>query len=338
MNKHHLPLVKTLAQLPRQELVAEPTPLQPLQTISKQYPGIQLWCKRDDLISFAMGGNKIRGLELLIADAIEKKSGILLTGAGPQSNHVRATAVAASYYGLRCLAIFWGTKPQNIDGNLRITDMLCTETLYTGVDERDSVDQMITEQSESLKMQGLSVYAIPRGGACPLGALGHTLAAFEVFQQCRDLHLSPAKIVLATGSGGTHAGWLLATRALGWPWQIESYTVSREVPEIQSQIAHLATAAAELLELDWQFQPMDVTVHGGFIGDGYGIPSPESSAAIRLLAMHEGILLDPTYTGKAMAGLLYSLHQKDHREESILFIHTGGQPAFFAGDGKWLQY
>jgi 1-aminocyclopropane-1-carboxylate deaminase/D-cysteine desulfhydrase-like pyridoxal-dependent ACC family enzyme len=148
--------------------------------------------------------------------------------------------------------------------------------------------------------------------------------------------LEPDAIVLATGSGGTHAGWLVGTRALRSPWTVQSFTVSREAEAVSIEIASLATEAAALLGLDWRFSPAEAVVHGGFIGAGYGIPSPAGAGAIRLVARTEGVLLDPTYTGKAMAGLLEHRRRGLAPNGSVVFLHTGGEPAFFAGDGEWL--
>ncbi|MGH8568130.1 MAG: 1-aminocyclopropane-1-carboxylate deaminase/D-cysteine desulfhydrase, partial [Gammaproteobacteria bacterium] len=257
-------------------------------------------------------------------------------GAGAQSNHVRATAAAAACCGLRCVAVFWGDAPARVEGNYRVSRMLGAEAVFTGDSDRTSVDRGIETLCEELRHKGQRPYSIPRGGACALGALGHTLAAHELFEQCRQLGLAPASIVLATGSGGTHAGWLVGTRALGSPWTVESFTVSREAEAVRIEIARLATEAAALLDLDWRFAPEEAIVHGGFIGAGYGIPSPEAADAIRLVGRTEGVLLDPTYTGKAMAGLLERLRLGLVPYRSIVFVHTGGEPAFFAGDGGWL--
>lgn len=326
---------RRLQALPRLPLIQTVTPLQPLLKLSDEL-GAEIWCKRDDLIPFGLGGNKIRGLELLAADALQQQADVLVTGAGVQSNHVRASAMTASFAGLRCRAVFWGEAPARVDGNYRITKMLGAEVVFTGDAERSSVDTGIAQQCELLFRQGYRPYPIPRGGACALGALGHALAAQELFRQCNDLNIFPKTIVMATGSGGTHAGWLLGTRMLGDPWKLESFTVSREVSDVHREIARLANEAAGLLEQEESFMPEDVVVHGGFIGEGYGIPSPEAAEAICLLGRSEGILLDPTYTGKAMAGLLDRIRNGPELDSPTVFIHSGGEPAFFAGDGKWL--
>ena len=329
------PAWQTLTDWPKQNLARTITPLLPLTKLSQMLDGVEIWCKRDDLISFGLGGNKIRGLEFLVADALNKEANVLVTGAGAQSNHVRATAATASYFGLRCVAVFWGQPPSYQDGNYRVTRMLDADPVFTGDDDRASVDVGIEAHARQLTKRGHRPYAIPRGGACALGALGHVLAAKEVYEQCIALGIAPGSIVLATGSGGTHAGWLLGTRLLGHPWQVESYTVSRDAEAVREQIVSLATEAAALLGLSQSFTLDEVVVHGGYIGQGYGVPSAEGADAIRLLGRVEGLLLDPTYTGKAMAGLLDSLKRRRY-DRPVLFIHTGGEPAFFAGNGNWL--
>jgi D-cysteine desulfhydrase family pyridoxal phosphate-dependent enzyme len=326
-----------LDALPRKCLAEFPTPLMPLRSLSRSLGGPDILMKRDDLISFGLGGNKVRGLELLIADALKQNADTIVTGAGPQSNHVRATAAAAVCSGLRCIAVLWGSASAITDGNLRVARMLGAEVEFTEVADRGSVDTGILAVAERLRKQSRHPYPIPRGGACALGALGHMLAARELYRQCRERNSVPDAVIFATGSGGTHAGWLLGTRALGDPWRVESFTVSREAGAVRAEIARLAGEAAALLNCDCQFDADGVAVHDGFIGAGYGIPSREAADAIRQIGRSEGILLDPTYTGKAMAGLIHYVKAGLADYRSIVFLHTGGEPAFYAGDGDWLE-
>lgn len=156
-----------LEALPRLSLLQTPTLLQPLHKLS-EIMAAEIWCKRDDLIPFGLGGNKIRGLELLAADALRQQADVLVTGAGVQSNHVRASAMAASCFGLRCRAVFWGDPPSHSDGNYRITRMLGAEVVFTGDAERSSVDRGIARECDALFRQGAHPYPIPRGGACAL--------------------------------------------------------------------------------------------------------------------------------------------------------------------------
>lgn len=328
---------EALDRLPRLVLAEFPTPLLPLRKLGQELGGLDLWLKRDDLISFGLGGNKVRGLEFLLADALAQGADTLVTGAGVLSNHVRATAAAAAHAGLRCIAVYWGDPPARVDGNYRLTRMLGAEPVFTGDVDRASVDKGIAEVCDELRCQGRHPYAIPRGGACALGALGHALAARELYGQCQGLGIAPEAVILAAGSGGTQAGWLLGTRALGSPWKIESFTVSRDAEAARNEIARLANAAAEWLGCGERFGLDDVTVHGGFIGAGYGIPSPAAAESIRRVGRAEGVLLDPTYTGKAMAGLLDHWQRGLLPHRSMVFLHTGGEPAFFVGDGEWLN-
>lgn len=325
-------------QIPRHSLASYPTPLMRANRLTALFESTELWFKRDDLISFGLGGNKIRGLEVMLADALAKNSDWLISGAGVQSNHVRATAAVAAYAEIPCTAVYWGKRPATIEGNYRVTKMLGAQFYFTNDDDRASVDTHIQLIADSLREQGHNPYAIPRGGACATGVLGHVLAVFELYQQCLSQGLEPDAIVLPVGSGGTYAGWLLGIRLLNLPWKMLCYTVSREPKQVSQQVADLANEAAALLKLDWAFTNQDAPIYGGFIGQGYGIPSQEAAVAIKLVGRTEGILLDPVYTGKAVAGFLYGLQNKyfeDHQK--IVFIHTGGEPAFFAGTGDWLN-
>ncbi|WP_411725494.1 1-aminocyclopropane-1-carboxylate deaminase/D-cysteine desulfhydrase [Methyloglobulus sp.] len=332
-------VIKHIAeQIPRHILAQYPTPLMRANRLSEMLADVDLWFKRDDLISFGLGGNKIRGLEVMLAEALAKNADWLITGAGVQSNHVRATAAVAAYAGMRCTAVYWGKQPVTVEGNYRVTKMLDAKFHFTDDDDRASVDTHIQQVAGILHKQGHSPYPIPRGGACAMGVLGHVLAVFELYQQCLSQGLALDAIVFAVGSGGTYAGWLLGIKLLNLPWKMLCYTVSRGPEQVSQQVADLATEAAALLKLDWIFKVRDAPVYGGFIGLGYGISSPEAAEAIKRVGRTEGILMDPVYTGKAMAGFLHGLQNKHFEDYKIIvFIHTGGEPAFFAGTGDWLN-
>ena len=328
---------KILDAIPRCNLAEYPTPLIRAQRLRDEIGGPDIWFKRDDLISFALGGNKVRALEVILQDALNNGADTLVTGAGVQSNHVRATAAVAAYSKMDCVAVYWGHEPRVVDGNYRVTRMLGAEIRFTGDPERSSVDGYIGKVADELSALGKRPYPIPRGGACAMGALGHVIAVLELKSQCERYAIQPDAVVFPAGSGGTYAGWLLGTRLLGLDWEVKCFTVSREPDELSGQVAALATAAARLIDLDISFTQEDAHVYGGFIGAGYGIPSPEGADAIRITSTNAGLLLDPTYTGKAMAGYLDGLASgKFDRYRTVVFIHTGGEPAFFAGNGEWL--
>ncbi len=317
--------------LARERLALLPTPLSRSPALARAAGVHELWIKHDELMGFGFGGNKVRGLELLLADARAKGADLLVTGAGAQSNHVRATAAAAAYAGMDAVAVYWGTEPDSVQGNLRLVHSLGATTRFTGCSDRAWVDTVITETTNELRGSGRRPYAIPRGGACALGVLGHVLAARELQQQCESLGLRPESIVLAVGSGATLAGWLLGSALLGASWSIEGITVSRPAAEVRKQICRLAVEAAALIGVSPCVDEADVMLHDGFIGEGYGVPSPAGNAAMLQAARAQGLFLDPTYTGKAFAGLQTLAASGYFRHPGpVIFIHTGGEPALFA--------
>jgi 1-aminocyclopropane-1-carboxylate deaminase/D-cysteine desulfhydrase-like pyridoxal-dependent ACC family enzyme len=320
-----------LDALPRESLGVIPTPLTAAPELARTMGLRELWFKRDELIGFGFGGNKVRGLELMLADARGKSADVIVTGAGPQSNHVRATAAAAAYAGMDAVAIYWGDAPRSVQGNLKLTQCLGAQTRFTGDPDRESVDTLIDDVAVALRKSGRRPYAIPRGGACALGVLGHVLAARELHRQCASFGWMPDLVLLAVGSGGTLAGWLLGTALLKAPWRVEGVTVSRPAADVRSRVVQLAASAAMLLSLPPMLDRCSVVVHDGFIGDGYGIPTGPGNDAVRLAARTQGLFLDPVYTGKAFA-CLRTLAAKGHCGDRgpVVFIHTGGEPALFA--------
>lgn len=323
------------ARIPRHELIGGPTPLLPQERLARAVGGPSLWLKRDDLIPFGFGGNKVRGLELLLADALAQGADTLVTGAGSLSNHVRATAAAARMGGLGMVAVYWGDPPEEIEGNYRLVRLLGAEARFTGDFDRNSVDRGLEEAEAGLRAEGRKPYVIPRGGACPLGVVGHVLAVAEFAAQCKAAGLSPDLVALAVGSGATLAGWLLGSALIGAPWTIEGYTVSRPAEEARGRAAAFARDAAALVGIEHEIDPAAITIHDGFIGEGYGIASEEGNAAIRTAARACGLFLDPVYTGKAFAG--YMRHVGEGRFEGVkqaVFLHTGGEPSLFAKPGE----
>ncbi|WP_428423432.1 1-aminocyclopropane-1-carboxylate deaminase/D-cysteine desulfhydrase [Methylibium sp.] len=327
-----------LDALPRDRLGLTPTPVSAAPELARALGLRELWIKRDELIGFGLGGNKVRGLELLLADARAQSADTLVTGAGPQSNHVRATAAAAAYAGMDAVAVYWGNAPPAMQGNLKLTHCLGAKIRFTGSPDRAQVDEAIEAVAHELRAAGRRPYTIPRGGACALGVLGHVLAAYELHRQCVAIDRRPGTIVMAVGSGGTLAGWLLGTALLGANWRVEGVTVSRPAAEVRGRVVQLAAEAAALLDLPPRVEKADVVVHDGFIGAGYGVPSAAGDAAIVKAARVQGLFLDPTYTGKAFAGLcsLAELGRIDDRAP-VVFIHTGGEPALFANGSTGLS-
>lgn len=312
-------------------LNANASPLLPAIKLGAALGGPQLWMKRDDLIPFGLGGNKIRGLELILADAISARADTLVTGAGPLSNHVRATAAAAAYANLRMVAVYWGRPPRRAEGNHHLSILLGAEIRFTGSADRNSVDAMLDVEAERVSAAGGHPYVIPRGGACALGVIGHVRAVSETLAQCRELGIWPSRVVMAVGSGGTLAGWLLGSELYNAPWRIDGITVSRPAAEARRRVLTLVAEAAKRLGHPVRMTADEVAIHDGFIGAGYGIPSREGDAALALAARCEGVVLDPTYTAKAMAGYRALVGSGQYSDVgTTLFLHSGGLPSLFA--------
>ena len=316
----------------RFELGILPTPLVEASRLSRALEGPRILIKRDDLTGFGFGGNKVRGLEYSIADAVANKADVVVTGAGPQSNFIRAAAAAARAAGLDAVAVMHGKRPAETQGNLLLDQWLDVEIRFTNDPNRELVDDKIEEVAEELRAAGRRPYVIPRGGASALGAYGYLECAREMGEQLVDVGARPHWLVVATGACATQAGLLAGSKIYDVPYRILGITVSRPVEECEDRLARLASEAAKLVQEEAiHIAPDDISVRDGFIGDGYGIPSPEGIEAIRLLSRTEGLFLDPTYTGKAMAGLIGEIRSGRIRKgETVVFVHTGGEPALFA--------
>lgn len=318
-----------LDAIPCLGLVKEPTPLTFAPRLSAAYGGPKLLFKRDDLLPVAFGGNKVRSLDLIVAEALRQGADTLVTGAGPLSNHVRATAGVAALTGLRCVTVYWGMPPARVEGNQLLTRMLGAEIRFTNDFDRTSVDWGINDAAAEATARGRRPYSIPRGGACALAALAHVLAVRETLDQCAALGLASQLVVMAAGGGGTLAGWLLGTALFAAHWRLEAFAVSRPAAETLARAKNLAADAAAIIGYAFD-RDVEIIVNDDFVGAGYGIPSAEGQSAIAATARAESVFLDPTYTGKAMAGYLDVLSKGRYSDvEAALFLHTGGAPSLF---------
>ncbi|MEK7310682.1 MAG: D-cysteine desulfhydrase family protein [Chloroflexota bacterium] len=309
-----------------------PTPLVEASRLAKTLDGPRIFIKRDDMTGFGFGGNKVRGLEFYIADALAKDADVIVTGAGPQSNHVRATSAAARVAGLDVVAVMHDSRPAETQGNLLLDDLLGVEVRFTNDPDRALVDTKIEQVAAELRDAGRRPYVIPRGGASALGALGYVEFVRELDAQLKAMGVTPTRLALATGACGTQAGLIAGTKTCGGAsYRIFGVTVSRPMTECVQRITRIAGEAARLIGSEIEVKPEDVIVRDGFIGPGYGIPTPEGAEAIRLVARTEGIFFDPTYTGKGMAGLIAEIRSgRITPDETIVFLHTGGEPGLFA--------
>lgn len=320
-----------LTTLPRLHLATLPTPLHRAERLSEALGGPEIWFKRDDLTGFGLGGNKIRKLEFLAAEALAQGADTLVTGAGPQSNHVRITMAVAARLGLKGLAVFHSNRPPETQGNLLLDDLLGAELVFTNDPDRSRLDGQIIAEAERQRARGRRPYVIGRGGASPLGSAGYVAASLEIQTQLVEQQLSIDYLFCATGSCGTQTGLLVGAAWLKPGYQVRGVTVSRPRAECVTRLETLGRQTIELLDLNLTLSGHDIVVYDDYIGSGYGIPTPAGVEAIRLVAQTEGIFLDPVYTGKAMAGLIDLIERGEFdRRHKVLFLHTGGAPSLFA--------
>ena len=322
---------KALLLLPRLELAKLPTPLDRVENLGKSLGNLDLWFKRDDLTGFGLGGNKVRSLEYLAADAMKVNSNILITGGSPGSNHVRTTMAVAAHLGLKGVAVLSGTRPSKANGNLLLNQLLDAKLVFTGNPDRSYIDNYIEDEAERLRGKGESPYMIRRGGVSSLGCIGYVSAAVEICSQLQSLNLNPDILLCATGCGVTQAGLLVGFKLMGLNCRLYGITVSRSRDECIAYIKQLINETEDVLGLDSRVKNDEIFVFDEYIGEGYSVPTSEGIDAIRLVAQTEGIFLDPIYTGKAMAGLT-DLLKKDliGSDNTVIFLHTGGSPSIFS--------
>jgi D-cysteine desulfhydrase len=303
-------------------LTTLPTPLVRAERLERALGLPPLWVKRDDLIGFALAGNKARQLELLLADALGRGCDTLLTGGGPASNFCQAAAAAARVAGLGCVLVLYGQEPAVVPPNLALARAVGARVQFTGKPERKSVDDALDVVEAELRAEGRRPYPMPRGGATGLGAVGYALAVAELAAQLDAEGVVPELVLVATGSGGTQAGLVTGTVAGGSPWRVVGASVSRPPAEAAERVLALARAAADLLGLP-AADASHVRIRDAR-GPGYGIPSAEGDTAAGLAARREGLLLDPVFTAKAMAEL--PRLAAEGAGGPVVFWHTGGTP------------
>lgn len=315
-------------KLPRYSLGFFPTPLHLLPNLTKRLGGPKLWVKRDDQTGLAFGGNKTRKLEYLLGDALEQNANLLMTFGAPQSNHARQTAAAASRAGLRSILVLRGSPVIDRTGNILIDDLVGAEVRWAG--ERDPQELMHTI-AEVMKTKGQRAYLIPYGGSNGIGAVAYVIAIQEMLDQAKALGVNFDAIVFATSSGGTQAGLVVGARRAGYAGRILGISVDHRSSDLVPKLVDIANAVASRIDLEVQFGESDFEVNDQYLGEGYGIMGAPERDAIRRVAQSEGLLIDPVYTGRAMAGLNDLIHKNVFRpDQNVLFWHTGGTPALFA--------
>ncbi len=317
-----------LARFPTLPLVAAPSPLEPLTRLSEILGGgPRLLIKRDDAIAFGFGGNKVRKLAFVGARAKEEGADTLITAGGVQSNHARATAAVAARLGMAAVLVANGEAPKHPTANALLNRLLGAEVAY--VASREERAPKMREIASRLRNSGRRPYEIPIGASIPLGALGFVNAMLELLDQ-----IEPPDVVLhSTSSGGTQAGLVAACRLLGLPTRVVGISADETSAALHSQVRTIVEGIGELLGVDVgrDRRQTDIEVDDRFVGGGYGVPTDASREASTLAARTDAIFLDPTYTAKAMAGLIaYVRQQRFVSGQTVVFWHTGGQVALFA--------
>ena len=325
-----------LGEFPRVRLCRLPTPLESMPNLGEALGKARAHVKRDDCTDLAVGGNKVRQLEFYLGEArLQEADTVLITGA-VQSNFVRLAAAAARKLGIDCQIQLEERVPRDDplyrnSGNVLLDRILgVTIHSYPVGEDEEGADKRVGEIAEKLKRDGRRPYIIPLGpGHKPLGALGYVLAAQEILQQLESEKLSLDEVVVPSGSGHTHGGLLFGLRALGSPVQVTGICVRRGAEAQRERIWRRCQEIAELLRTQNPVAEGDICLLDDFLAPGYGQLNEATVRAIQLAGRSEGLILDPVYTGKTMAGLIHRARSTS-RGRSFLLIHTGGTPALFA--------
>jgi len=337
-----------LTDFPRHSLTFGPSPVHPVDRLSDHLGGARIWMKREDVSSgLAFGGNKVRKLEYLVPDAIAKGADTLVSIGGVQSNHTRQVAAVAAHLGMQCVLVqeHWVDWPDAVNdrvGNILLSRLMGADVRLSpagfGIGFKESWRQAIADVEE----RGGTPYPIPAGASDhPFGGLGFANWAHEVAAQERELGVFFDTIVVCSVTGSTHAGMIAGFADLeqnfgGRPRRVLGIDASAKIDETRDQVARVARNTAALIEVGRDLRDDEITVLDGWAGDFYGIPVESTDEAIYLTGRLEGIILDPVYEGKSMAGLIDLVSSgKISRDSNVLFAHLGGQPAINAYSGRY---
>ncbi len=323
-----------LSRFPRRRYTEGYTPLEFLPNFTRALGGPNVYIKRDDMLGLAPGGNKTRKLEFLVAEALAQGADTLITCGAVQSNHCRLTLAAAVREGLKCQMVLEervvNSYDVNANGNNFMFRLMGVERIKV-VPGGSDIPGAMQALAEDLARQGRKGYIIPGGGSNALGALGYVAAAQEILAQSFDKGLRIDRIVLASGSSGTHAGTVVGLHGANADIPVIGIGVSRDPEQQQPLVMREAEQTAQLLGLRGSVPATTVVTNGEYWRPKYSVPNARMVEAVQMLARTEAILLDPTYTGKAMAGLIGLARQGVLRKgENVLFLHTGGLPALYA--------
>lgn len=329
------PIDRCLANFPHYRLGYLPTPLMRMRNLEKIFCGPRIFIKRDDQTGLSLGGNKTRKLEFLIGDALYRGADCIISAGAAQSNHCRQTAAAAATCGLECHLALGGDPPQVYRGNLLLDSLFGAHIHWSGEMRKG---ENISAIAKKLLHQGKTPYIIPYGGSNSTGALGFVAAMGELEKQLYDNRCVIDHIIFASSSGGTHSGMMVGKQILQAEYNLIGINIDKDEVfgmQLGEYIKKLANETAKNLAIPHTFQLREVKLIDSYLGEGYGIIGDLEREAIALTARHEGILVDPVYTGRAIGAMLDMIRRGNFgEEESVLFWHTGGSPALFAYDNE----
>ncbi len=312
--------------LPKENFAHLPTPIEPLQRLTTLLKGPELLIKRDDQTGLALGGNKTRKLEYLMAEALANGADLVLTTGAAQSNHCRQTAAAAARCGLDCTLVLVEPTPDKPTANLLLDQLLGADLVWSDKKNRDRILQKTADEAAA---QGRKPYLVPYGGSNPVGAFAYFNAVKELQEQLPEK--LPDWIVFASSSGGTQAGFLAGVQFYQIKTKILGISIDESEKVLTDRVYQLACEVGKLAGNKYGIDLDRILINDSFLGEGYGIFNDQDREAVRLFAEVEGILLDPVYTGRAGAGLINLIRSGFFKkDEQVLFWHTGGTPALFA--------
>jgi len=322
-----------LAKFPRLRITHGPTPLEPMRRLSEELGGPNLWIKRDDCTGLASGGNKTRKLEYLMAEALQQGADTVITQGATQSNHARQTVAIAAKLGLSSHIILEDRTGYTSD-DYRNSGNVFLDRLYgasvSEVPKDTDMNRAMADLADALRAKGRKPYVIPGGGSNPVGALGYVTCALELMDQANNMGLAIDHLVHATGSAGTQAGLVAGMHGARAQIPVLGIGVRAAKAPQEERVFALACETAELLGVPGSVLREDVVANCDYVGPGYGLPTPGMIEAVTMLARLEGILLDPVYSGKGMAGLIDLCRKGRFRKgENIVFLHTGGSVALY---------
>ena len=322
-----------LAKFPRRRYTEGRTPIEKLPRFSAELDGPTIYIKRDDLLGLAGGGNKTRKLEFLVAEALNQGADTLITCGAVQSNHCRLTLAAAVKEGLNCRLVLEERVPGSYNpesgGNNFLFQLMGVEKITVVPGGSDMMAEMQAVADE-VAGEGRKAYVIPGGGSNPVGATGYVACAEEILTQTFEVGINIDRIICASGSAGTHAGLVTGFYGNNSNIPVIGINVSRPKDDQEALVYDLVQSTAKHVGLNLDIPREAVVCFDDYVGPGYSLPTLEMAEAVRMLARLEGVLIDPVYTGKAMAGLIDLVRKSAfNNNENLLFVHTGGSPALY---------